>query len=574
MPIVSFDQFAKGGTVKTGSTSPEALRAEIEGNAPIQGDPSDIPVDAKVSFFDRVKDSLTKRGAKLDETLSRDAFGDDALHPALKGLDILGQGAGFATDILGDAVETAVDALPEPVKEAGKAAGLAILNTEPGKAALSALEAGAEAWEGFKASNPDTARAVEGVVNVASIIPVGAGAKAAATKVADTAGDIVKTAKVAADDVAKAGPAAREAVRDAADAAGDIFNPIDKGTESVLNPTRLIPKENLKNVPIEKIVAQAEDKTAKLDNYLKISKDAVVDYSKPTALVKAGEKGGEALTVIQNKMSKQAQLKNEALGKVGDKVVKNVQEYRDFFTSQLEERVGVKVLTKADEIIDGVLKKGEDTLENAPGRKSKVSFDPADNKLIRDTNAILKDLGDAPTVREIDDTVDALQDLLYKRKTLTAVPVNGQVESIIKQMTGKLNRAVKKVGGEQYTKANAKYAYFVDTFEKLNKALGDEGVRGAQLMKSLFSPSGEAPRRLFAEIKKLTGIDLVEEATLAKFAMESIGDARQASLLEEVIRGGSITPVGFIEKAATHLIKKTQDPVRKAKRIINEKPTR
>ena len=53
-------------------------------------------------------------------------------------------------------------------------------------------------------------------------------------------------------------------------------------------------------------------------------------------------------------------------------------------------------------------------------------------------------------------------------------------------------------------------------------------------MKRLFSPIGGDTRRIFAEIQAETGVDLVKEATLAKFAMEGVGDVRQASLLKQL----------------------------------------
>lgn len=341
----------------------------------------------------------------------------------------------------------------------------------------------------------------------------------------------------------------------------DIITPIEPGVENVLNPTKLIPKESLKNISIENIVASAESKMTKLNRYTQQAEKAVNDFSQPTPLAIAGNKADEALNILNNKLAKQGQLKNEALGIVGDKQVGNMQEVRDFFAKEIDDKVGV-TLNESGELVDAV------------GRKSKIAFDPADRKLITDTNKVINDLGDSPTVRELDDTVDALQDLVYKRKSAVAIPVNGQVEGVIKNITGKLNRAVKKVAGEQYTKANSKFAYFVDARDKINKALGAEGVRGASMMKQLFSPAGEGNRRLFEEIKKLTGVDLVEEATLAKFAMENIGDARQASLLEEIIKGQVTGPKSFIEAAATKAISKLQNPVEKAKRIIEKSKTR
>ena len=78
---------------------------------------------------------------------------------------------------------------------------------------------------------------------------------------------------------------------------------------------------------------------------------------------------------------------------------------------------------------------------------------------------------------------------------------------------------------------------------------------------------------MFQSIKKYTDIDLVQEATLAKFAMENIGDVRQASLLEQVLKGNATSKSGLIGIAADKVLSKIQDPIGKAKRIAEKKLT-
>lgn len=488
------------------------------------------PTESQSGLGSNIKTAFSRRAEAGAEAINSDQS------TASKVLQTVGQGAGFVGDLGFEALKSVT---PEPVEEAVKSGVEKVANTQPAQAVISSITE-------WATKHPEAARNLQAVVDIGSIIP--------ANKAIGVGADLIgsgakKVAVGAVDDVARIG-----------NKVSDVITPIEKGTEVALNPTKLIPKERLRNIKIDDIVAQAEQKSVKLENYVKVAEEAVQDYSKATPLAKAGEKASGALNVINNKLSKQAQLKNDALDVVGEKTVKNIATFRTKLRDELRERVGVN-LSLTDEGIDIV---------PATGRSSKIAFDPADNKLIRDTYEVLSSLGNTPTVRQLDDTIDALQDLLYKRNSAVAVPVNGQVEGVIKSVTGQLNNAVKKVGGEQYRKANSKYAYFVDVRDKLNKALGSEGERGATLMKKLFSPSGEAPRRLFEDIKKLTGIDLVEEATLAKFVMENVGDARQASLLEEVISGRLSTPKSFVGVAAEKLINKLQDPVGKARRIIKE----
>ena len=510
----------------------------------LKATPVDEPIESSGGFTSSMQSSFAQRDKNVQNIARKTQTGQQNLGSGL--LQSTGQVAGLAGDVATNALSSIT---PQAVKDVASGFASSIAGTDSARKAV-------ESYEKLKKSNPEAVANLEAVFNIATLIPAlkggqiaGQGAKTAVKGVVSTGVDTAKGAK----NIVGAG----------ASKIADVISPIDEGTQTVLNPTRLIPKENLKNIPTSKIVAQAEDKTQKFDRYMKTAQQSVDDYSKPTPLVSAGDKAGEALNVLTNKLTKQGTLKKDALGDVGNKKVSNIGTFRAKLRDDLRDKVGVNIVVNT--------KNGKKVLdvETAQGRASKIAFDPADNKLIKDTYKTLSSLGKTPTVQQIDDTIDALQDMLYKRRTLTAVPVNGQVEGVIKSITGQLNKAVKKVAGEKYTKANSKYSYFVDVRDKLNKALGEEGVRGATLMKQLFSPSGEAPRRLFEDIKKLTGIDLVEEATLAKFAMENVGDARQASLLEEAIRSGSITPKSFVATAAKRLLTKGTKPVDRARKIIS-----
>jgi len=500
-----------------------------------------------------------------------------------KVLQTFGQGFGLVTDVAKRAgsslLGTAKEVAPEATSAFGQGFNQTIsdaVNTDTGREAINALSRGQEYYNQFKQTNPEAAANLEAGVDVLSVIPLLQGMR--------DAGLLTQTLTTGAKNLVKAGVSTlkNEVKNGVSTASNLISNPqtsipevgtiktlasdtltkLNPADESVFNPTRLVPKEKLKNIPIENIVAQSESKSAKYDKYLKIAEDAVTSNYKKTPLTVAGDKGTEAVNLIKNKVAKQQLIKQESLGKIGDKPVSNIGSVRAQLRDEVRDKIGLNIITDAEGI----------SLKSAKGRVSKIAFDPADNKLLTDSYKLLADLGSKPTVRMLDDTVDALGDLLYKRQGLTATPVNSQVEGILKKMTGILNKNVKKVAGEQYSKANSKMAYMIDTLNTLNKSLGKEGERGASLMKQLFSPSGEKPRRLFAKVKEITGIDLTEEATFAKFVMENVGDARQASLLEEVIRGRTASPTGLIEKAFERTINKLQDPIGKARRVIKDIP--
>jgi len=56
----------------------------------------------------------------------------------------------------------------------------------------------------------------------------------------------------------------------------------------------------------------------------------------------------------------------------------------------------------------------------------------------------------------------------------------------------------------------------------------------------VFSPADRGNKAQFEQIRKLTGIDLVRDATYAKLAMELVGDTRVNDLLRTTANAGGV----------------------------------
>lgn len=342
---------------------------------------------------------------------------------------------------------------------------------------------------------------------------------------------------------------------------GDAISPIEGNVKTELTKTS-IPKEQRMEV---------------YDRYVNQAEKAKIDNSQSTPLELAGKRGEEALGKLKEQLKSAGEKKEMALREHGSKVV-STKDTKNIFESLLEKRLGTKLGNEQDilaEVFDKATggesfgKRGE--LLNAPGRKSVILHSPSDTKLVKMVNRTLNDLGDNPTLQEVNDAIDGIQGELYKSRGVGAEPINGKTESVVKEVIGDLNNRAKEVGGDAYTQANTEYSSKREVYDTLNKALGIEGNRGAALMKQLFSPSGTMPRKLFTAIKEATGIDLVNEATLAKFAMESVGDARQASLLNEVLRGNvPLSKSGVVGKVLEYGVNKLQNPIKRGRKIIEK----
>ena len=131
-------------------------------------------------FFENVKNIIKDRSGKLSEGYSeqmqgKQSFGESALQT-------LGQTAGAIGDIAFQGAKSLVkkvtpDFIEKPVVEKAKEIGKNILETEIGQAGLNAAKAGVDAYREWKKENPRFARNLESATNIASLIPIGKGAK-------------------------------------------------------------------------------------------------------------------------------------------------------------------------------------------------------------------------------------------------------------------------------------------------------------------------------------------------------------------------------------------------------------
>lgn len=341
---------------------------------------------------------------------------------------------------------------------------------------------------------------------------------------------------------------------------GDAVSPIDEGTKTILNPLRNAPEINpvtgaTVDIPTEVRAAQVAGKSAKLDFYLKQAKKAVLDPHKDTPLKIAGGKAAEVMDTISTKLSKQGELKNAALNVVADKPV-DITDFQTKLHSMITDRLGLS-FDKEGNLVD------------APGRMQTVG-DQGDLSILKQINTRITKLGASPTAKQVDDTVDYIQSFLEYNKKSEYQVSNSVVEGVLKQSARDLNSYVRKIAGSAYRKANDKYAYMVQVKQDLSKALGKDASKGGSLMKRVFSPTDGGTKTLFADIKKITGVDLIEEATFAKFAMEAAGDYQQANLLEQLdlLRKPSVN--SFVGKQIERLLNNMGDPVGQAKRVIQE----
>lgn len=157
-------------------------------------------------FFSRVGSDLKKRGSDILSTMQETAKGN--INPLETGIQVVGSVAGGVQDIGTEALKSTVGALPEGVKETAKNAGLKLLQTKIGQSAIQALSEGSDSYEQWKIANPNDAKNLESILNIASIFPFGSSGKA----IGEGGEQILKTsAKIAKESANVTGRAVEQA---------------------------------------------------------------------------------------------------------------------------------------------------------------------------------------------------------------------------------------------------------------------------------------------------------------------------------------------------------------------------
>lgn len=284
--------------------------------------------------------------------------------------------------------------------------------------------------------------------------------------------------------------------------------------------------DNISRVELDSAAKTVRPKTQKksvaIKAYMDDARLAKNDPAAPTPLEKAGQKASGVLTSMNGLLKKVGQQKTQAIKAADESGVlfRDTDGITTKFEQDLSDRLGASINT-VDNNVD---------ISSATGRESIIT-EPSDKKLITEFYNDLQGI-DGRNIRAVDDLVDKYQSKL-DYSVRGATPVSGPVDGLIKSTLSQLNDSLKKQVGGDYIDLNQSYSAIVKLRDWLNRNLGPDAIRDGALMKRVFSPSDAGTKRYFEEIKKLTGVDLIQEAWMAKLAMDAVNDPRSKSLLEE-----------------------------------------
>lgn len=170
----------------------------------VQGLDTDITPQPEAGLLERAGEVIQRRGAGIEETLSRPlALGlpqEGALGVGDKLVRTLGDVAGGVGEIAGDAIMTGISYLtPDLAKEAVDDAFNYVSQTEAGKEGLRLATLSADKYKGWADANPDDAKLLESYFNIGAFLTPATKIKAPVLDVAetleDTGGNLVKSGR-------------------------------------------------------------------------------------------------------------------------------------------------------------------------------------------------------------------------------------------------------------------------------------------------------------------------------------------------------------------------------------------
>lgn len=340
----------------------------------------------------------------------------------------------------------------------------------------------------FREKNPELARNIEAVWNISTLLPT---TKQWRAIIKETAKEVVKA-------------------------------PVTIPAKITANTIRIITPESIANkiawidVDTAKVIKNTPKQ--KLDEVLTQAQNSIDDvWNVPSPFSIAWKKAEEALWNIV-KLKQEAWKKKSSLLKWVENKTIDTLDIKQEFDKLIAERFNL-------ELDPETLK-----LKEIPWEISRIK----DLWELQDLTDDLLEIftTDKINLKNLDALVDRMQDWInfkkvpWKEASVSTKTIKTFIETNI-------NKRLKEVAGIDFENSNAEFRKYLELQGDLEKLLWLKWSRVEWLMKSVFSPqTWERTSKIFRQIKEELWIDLIEEAKLAKFAMEAVWDTRWFNLLE------------------------------------------
>jgi ElaB/YqjD/DUF883 family membrane-anchored ribosome-binding protein len=204
------DDSSSGITGYLGNVASREIPNLIQG---VSGAATDV-----ANRFTNTKDFIDKTAADPNIGLAKGA-GESVLHG-------LGQTAGAIGDVLGQGIKTVYKTVtPQSAQDAIKNGAASVLASSEGQQGLALAAKGKDAYDSWKQQNPQSADALESIINIGSLIPIGKGASLAKDGLESLAEKAPGVINDVAQTLGKAGEVVGNKASDAVDALKSKITP-------------------------------------------------------------------------------------------------------------------------------------------------------------------------------------------------------------------------------------------------------------------------------------------------------------------------------------------------------------
>lgn len=470
------------------------------------------PKPKEAGFLSSVGESLGKRAAYAGETAKKVWGGK--IHPLEGSVRAVGTAIGAVGDVVGQAGISAVKAVtPDTVEKK-------FMESAPVKAGAEAISSVASKYQDWKSRNQRAAEDLEALVNIASVLPVGAAGKAAGGAVARGASEVAEIVGKTAKSVGKTAAGAVET-------AGKVGG--------VIREAGLSAKETLKQVPAraaanKEAMTLARESMEELPEKFRV---AVTNGVRPRDAAIVRELSPKEMTAARKMISAADDFsKNRAApdptGIVGEEVTKRVRDIDELAASEgkkLGDFASQLGSSKVSSVPRDVVRRIREVpgMENAnivPGKNGRYTLD-----LERTALGSSLSRGERTRIAAAFSDIYDKDGLQLHRLRQNLFEILGGKKKAKVVLTGTEEKAMEAIrqgiadaleaGSVGYKEANRKVAEILSVrsaFNKLYSGLGNApedllNARGAQLARRLTSNMKSAPEfeNLFREAEKVLG---------------------------------------------------------------------
>jgi hypothetical protein len=448
----------------------------------------------------------------------------------------LGQVAGFTSDVMGEVVKGGVKAvLPESAEKAVsggvKGAIGAVAKTKPAQDLIAKYQA-------LKETHPVAAREIEAALNIGNLAldVATAGAVSKGTKVVKEAvGEMIPKigAKVAGavESSANRARVTAEPIFGRAMKLNSVDDLITKADKALTPAETLAKTKNVTSIPSLKqkwagISADIKNRIAgkqdKLKEYFDVAHARNNFDTLPTPLEYGAKNVDRAVTKMEEVLSDTG----SNIGKFRNKVATYKANPADVQRVESSFNDGLSRLNL--EIRNG-------TIVQRAGTVSKVNSG-AELKALNELYGELQVVKQSPDLQRLIDLRNIFDSKINFAKS--SRDVSSALDPLSRDVRSKIAETAANIVGPSEAGNLTKYSQFMDAYNDL-KSYTDRKAGGEFLLKQVLSEKGGTPREIMQTIKEITGIDLMDDATMASIATDLIGNSRQKGLFrQELTKAG------------------------------------